>query len=422
MARRTTTTKSGGKSAMKSAGTSGVGSTDPDAPSNEVTPESGVFVPVPIAIDVLIGQQHAVGTLDAAMSSGRVHHAWIFHGPPGIGKFTAAVAFASILLDPTSDMGLTGGVRPDPNSAVQQLLAQRAHPDLHVVVKELARFSSDASVRSSKLATIPKKVIEDFLLKPAAMAPARLEHGLASKVFVIDEAELLDRSATNAPSQNAMLKTLEEPSPGTVIILVTSNEDRLLPTIRSRCQRVAFGSLDGEQMQAWLGRSSADPRLASYFAAPEHVRESALGFAAGSPGRLLTAVETGMLEWFEMLDGPLAELDRGEYPPALPQMMADLVESWAKNFVATHTNASKDSANRDAARQLFGLLGARYQSQLRAGVRHSGASSNAHRLAALADAIDIIGRAQRDLDTNVTFGFVSQRMVSGLATTLIAAN
>ena len=386
----------------------------PGTPSTELTPEAGIFVPSPVAIDTIIGQGHAVGALDAALASGRVHHAWIFHGPSGVGKFTAAVAFASILLDPTSAPGLTGGVRPDPGSAVQHLLAERSHPDLHVVVKELARFSIDANVRNSKLATIPKRVIEDFLLKPAALASSRLDHGIASKVFIVDEAELLDRSATNAPSQNAMLKTLEEPAAGTVIILVTSNEDRLLPTIRSRCQRVGFRPLDESQMHEWLTHGSSDERLAPFFGASDAVSKAALTLAAGSPGRLLSAVETGMLGWFEALEAPLRELDGGSFPLVLPKLMAELVESWAKNHVALHTNASKDSANREAAGRMFALVAARYQGQIRSDPRHADPA----RLAALADAIDIIGRAQHDQQTPVPFGFVAQRMVSGLAMAL----
>ena len=73
-----------------------------------------------------------------------------------------------------------------------------------------------------------------------------------------------------------MLKTLEEPPPGTVIILVTQNEEQLLPTIRSRCQRIAFGPLDAASMREWWEREG--PQVA----APDRAFVEA--FAEGSPG------------------------------------------------------------------------------------------------------------------------------------------
>ena len=69
-----------------------------------------------------------------------------------------------------------------------------------------------------------------------------------SKVFIIDEAELL-----NTAAQNAALKTLEEPDGKTVVILVTSSPERLLPTIRSRSQQVRFGPLNPAAMKKWVG-------------------------------------------------------------------------------------------------------------------------------------------------------------------------
>ncbi|MEM9373943.1 MAG: hypothetical protein AAGA55_09895, partial [Planctomycetota bacterium] len=195
-------------------------------------------VQAPVALDAVLGQDRAVSQLAAAMASGRLHHAWIFHGPEGVGKFTTALAWAAMLLDPTTAPGLTGAFACEPDSPTQRLLASGTHPDLHVVRKELARFSSDARVRDAKLATIPKAVVEDHLIAPASVAPVMRTGSMMGKAFIVDEAELLDRSPANAPTQNAILKTLEEPAPGTLIVLVTSSEDRLLPTIRSRCQRV----------------------------------------------------------------------------------------------------------------------------------------------------------------------------------------
>ncbi|MGP1346029.1 MAG: hypothetical protein ACTS3F_05080 [Phycisphaerales bacterium] len=214
----------------------------------------------------ILGQDRAIATLNSAVASGRVHHAWIFSGPKGVGKFTAATAFAAALLDPDTrieDGRVVEALPGDRGSEARSLLDRGAHPDLHIIRKELARFSDDSSVRSRVLSTIPKPVVDRFLLQPIARAPVRRDGGLISKAFIIDEAELLDRSTRHAPNQASLLKTLEEPPAGSVIILVTSNEGRLIPTVRSRCQRVAFGLLSDEDMRGWMERMGVRSRIAS---------------------------------------------------------------------------------------------------------------------------------------------------------------
>lgn len=309
--------------------------------------------PTPGALRDVLGQDRALGVLRAAVGAGRVHHAWIFHGPPGVGKFTTALAWARELLTP-ADEGRRGPVRG--------LIDAGLHPDLHVVTKELARFSDDPSVRQRKLTTIPKDVIETHLLRPASLAPALGGAGQgapAGKVFVVDEAELLDRSATNAPVQNAILKTLEEPAPGTVIILVTSSEERLLATIRSRCQRVGFGRLDERAMAAWLGRSGLE--------VGGEERAWLLGFGDGSPGLVLAAARGGLFGWWRRLEPMLGGAARGELSPELGATMASLVDEWAEARASESEQASKDAANRAGARLMFQVLGEWARRRLREG-------------------------------------------------------
>lgn len=358
-------------------------------------------VPRPVPLASILGQDRALAALDAALRTGRLHHAWIFHGPPGVGKFTTALAFAAVLLDPTTAAGLSGAVEPDPESQVQRLLAAGTHPDLHIITKELSLFSADPDVRKSKQITIPKDVIDTHLLQPAALAPT-LRHARpprASKVFIIDEAELLDRSPGNAPTQNAILKTLEEPPPGTVIILVTSSEDRLLPTIRSRCQRVGFGPLEPEVMKRWLAKRG--PEL------EPRERDWLIGFSDGSPGVLLAAIEGGFYGWAQELEPMLASTQRGAYEPDLGPAMARLADDWAKAWVEAHELASKESANRAGARWMFRLLSAR----LRPGLRHA-ETAPLH-----AEALELVRRAERLLDSSVQLGFVMESLsveLSGL--------
>jgi DNA polymerase III subunit delta' len=353
--------------------------------------------PAPRRLGEVIGQERAVGALRAALRSGRTHHAWIFHGPAGVGKFTTALAFAAVVLDPSAQATFSGDIEPDPDSTVQRLLATGTHPDLHIITKELAVVSREASVRSSKQRNIAKDVLEEFLIEPAARTSAGNRGALASKVFIIDEAELLDMRG-----QNSLLKTLEEPAPGSVIILVTASEERLLPTIRSRCQRVVFTPLTDSEMAAWLGASGL--QLAALDA---ESRRWLLAYAEGSPGLAHLALATGLVEWHTALAPMLAELDAGRFPVGLGPAMAELADEWAKAWVDRpgNENASKEAANRAAARQMFRLIAEHYRQRLRGGGRAQGAAA----------AIELISEAERHADTNVSAVFVMDNLVTQLA-------
>lgn len=370
-------------------------------PRAETGKAQALEVQAPIPLDRVIGQERAVGQLTNAMASGRLHHAWIFHGPEGVGKFTGALAWGAMLLDPTTAPGLTGGYACDPDSETQRLLAAGTHPDLHVVRKELARFSADSKTRDSKLATIPKAVIEQHLIEPASVAPVMKTASIAGKVFIVDEAELLDRSASNAPTQNAILKTLEEPAPGTVIILVTSSEDRLLPTIRSRCQRVGFGTLDDMALRTWLGGESAS--------IPDDELLWLLSACQGSPGRFVALREGGAYAWHLAVDPMLADAERGVHPLGLGATMTKLVDDWAGGWVKEGDkkgeNRSKEAANRVGVRRMLSLVADRARTGL----------GDPRRADASLRTIEMVGRAQRELDTNVQMRMVFDHLAAGLS-------
>lgn len=358
-------------------------------------------LPAPVPLASIIGQDRAIGQLQDAMASGRLHHAWIFHGPEGVGKFTAALAWAALLLDPTTAKELSGVYAPDPDSQTQTLLASGTHPDLHVIVKELARFSSEASVRNSKLTTIAKDVVDTHLIRPASLAPVMRSSSMAGKVFIVDEAELMDRSESNATTQNAILKTLEEPAPGNIIILVTSSEDRLLPTIRSRCQRIAFTPLPDEAMRVWLAGSG--------LGVTGEERDWLLRSCDGSPGRLKSMHESGMYAWHKTVAPLLAEAERGMHPIGLGATMATLVDQWAAAWVKEGDpkgeNRSKESANRLGARRMLGLVG----DSVRTGL------SDPRRAPGAIRAVEMINRAQREIDLNVNLKLVFDHLAAGLS-------
>jgi DNA polymerase-3 subunit delta' len=381
----------------------------PKAPvMQELNPDRPESLPLlykpPVPLSSILGQERAIETLRKSMNAGRIHHAWIFHGPPGVGKFTAALAFAAILLDPTSEPNFGGDIEPDPESRTQQMLRAGAHPDLNVVVKELALYSRESEIRKRKLTNIPNEVVKEFFVEPATRTTQSAAGARAQKVFIIDEAELLDPTA-----QNTILKTLEEPPPGTVLILVTSAEHMLLATTRSRCQRVGFVSLDDKSMRSWLKASGAE------IGADELAW--LLSFARGSPGRLLNAHQGGLHQWYTTLAPMLEATVQGRYTLELGPTMHQLVDQWARAYVEraeeANQNASKEAANRAATEEMFRLVADFVLRAMRTGAEGGAAGGVLPEPAAAA--IDAIREAEARGDANVNGLFVLEGLSADLA-------
>lgn len=375
-------------------------------------PDAGISSRPPPLLSAILGQPKALAALSGAFASGRIHHAWIFHGPAGVGKFSTALAFAATILDPTSRVSRVDNLpAPDPSSPVRKLLAAGSHPDLHVITKELARYSDDRQVREGKQITIAKDVVEHHLIRPAALAPALNSGAIASKVFIVDEAELLDRSPYNAPTQNSILKTLEEPSPGNVIILVTSAEDRLLPTIRSRCQRVAFGRLPPPAMNEWMRRADV--------ALPPESAQWLLEYADGSPGDLLKALQSSLAAWNQSLAPLMTELDRGRPAGDLGSAMAGLIEAEAQRLVKASPNVSKEASNKVAADVMFRLVADHFRRSIR--TLAALPTPPGRPMQARLRCIDLILEAERQVDANVQAIFVCTNLAAQLGITMAAA-
>ena len=375
-------------------------------------------------MDTILGQPHALDQLQAQLASERVHHAQIFHGPAGIGKFTTALAFAKILLchrperDLAGRLTACGGCKSctlltpadQPDDAGPGVSGDASggggHPDLHIVNKELARYSDDRQVRDRKLTSIPVDVLRSALIEPAYLG-AQLNHG---KVFIVDEAELL-----NPAGQNALLKTLEEPPTpdeggGTTIILVTSHEDRLLPTIRSRCQRVAFVPLPDEILDRTLQEhgESLTPVERSWL----------VGYAQGSLGRVRLVLDYRLTEWADVIVGQLGQLDRGRAVPRLGADMAERINGFAETWVKNHANASKEAANKLAAGLMFSLVStyARQQlDKLADGCDPGDPDAAEATLSPWLGAIDALRTAESRLNANVNLGLVCDGLATQIA-------
>ncbi len=368
-------------------------------------PTAGPAHPITL-IDQVVGQTGAKRVLAAALKSGRAHHAWIFHGPAGVGKFTTAYAFAAALLDPTTAAGLTGQVAPESGSPVQELCRTGNHPDLHVIVKELAAISRKDSVRNGKQTTIAKEVLDEFLVEPALRTRVLQGASLMGKAFIVDEAEMITPDV-----QNILLKTMEEPPPGTVIMLVTSSEDRLLPTIRSRCQRVGFVPLDEREMDEWIESAGIDldAKRAAWLR----------GFAAGSPGLARLAVDADLFTWHEALAPLLATLDKGGFPPELGSTMAKLIAERAEADVKANPDASKDGANKAWARRMLAFLAEHFRVRLRATAGEGRGPDDPVILRRLA-AIDAIQAAEGHLASNVNLTLLLENLAAQLVAEPVA--
>jgi DNA polymerase-3 subunit delta' len=346
---------------------------------------SGSVQRVPVPLSSIIGQRRAIARLMDSMRSGRVHHAWIFYGPPGVGKFTCALSFGATLLDPGAREDRGGLFHIDQTGEVGRLLLTGSHPDLHVVNRELAKFHPDRAVRELKQTNIPLDVVREFMLTIGGIQPMISRGARTGKVFIVDEAELL---AT--PAQNAVLKFLEEPPPRTVVILVTSSVERLLPTIRSRCQRVFFPSLDEREMKQWLDQAGVD--------VPPGERAWLLDFADGSPGMLQGALEFGLPTCRKAITPFLDEAAKGRYNPEFAPVMTQLVEERAETQVKANPNLSKLAANRLASDWLLRLVGWQARHLIRegkaVGVRWA----------------DAIRQAEFEVDSNVNLLFVFEKL------------
>jgi DNA polymerase-3 subunit delta' len=167
----------------------------------------------------LIGQEHASRFLSAIARSGEASHAYLFLGPRGAGKTVAARAFAAALL--CEDNGCGG-------CATCEKAARSAHPDLEMI-SPTGSFITVDQIR---------EVGRRLNLRP---------HESRARVFIVTDAE-----AFNSESANAFLKSLEEPPSFVYFILLASREDRVLPTLVSRCQPVRFGPVPAAEIETHL--------------------------------------------------------------------------------------------------------------------------------------------------------------------------
>ena len=228
-----------------------------------------------MALKDIIGQQRALGILRGCIARNRVPHALCFAGDEGIGKRLTAVNFAKALNCRREESNDLFAVNEEPSalSGLDEIdncgvcpscrkIDKGNHPDVIMIAPEGDGGQITVSVIRELQGALSYKPYEGKW-----------------KVAIIDNADRLNQSAANA-----FLQTLEEPSPESILILISSRPDMLIPTIRSRCQTIKFSPLPLDTMSALIEEK-----------AKEFDREQSLLLSRLSGGKLGYALEGDLI-------------------------------------------------------------------------------------------------------------------------------
>jgi len=223
----------------------------------------------------LLGNEALRSKLVGMSDAGRLHHCLLFEGPKGVGKSASALWLAQTV-------NCTGpamfGPRTEPCGACWscKAITDGQHPDIIVVGLDPDRTAPIISVRQARA------VISKMALRP---------YNAKRRFVIIDPAD-----AMGTQSANALLKTFEEPPRDTGFILVCPSARRLLPTVRSRSQRIRFRPVQRDRLAQWLAKQEIDQ--------PDWIAN----LSDGCPGRALALAGGEAEEWRESRDALLTVL------------------------------------------------------------------------------------------------------------------
>jgi DNA polymerase III subunit delta' len=218
---------------------------------------------------LLFGHAPEAAGLARAARSGRLHHGLLITGPKGVGKATLAWRFARALLS-----GPAAGLRDDlaiaDTGRAAQLIDGLAHPDVLSIRRP---WDEKAKRHKTEIPVDEIRRLGGFFGRHAAEGGWR--------IAIVDAADEMNRAA-----ENALLKTLEEPPPRSLVILIANAPGALLPTTRSRCRKLALRPLDHQTMAQ---------AVAALNPGGGEGRETLAALAEGAPGRALALGQSGAL-------------------------------------------------------------------------------------------------------------------------------
>jgi DNA polymerase III subunit delta' len=286
--------------------------------------ETFVGLPLPAANPDLIGHEAAEALILEAWSSGRMPHAWLIAGPPGIGKATLAYRIARFVLSgggAGADDSLFGMSEAPPTSMaiapdtrVARMVAAESHPDLKI----LRRQMTDKGTMSAVVK------VEEVRAFEASLRFKSAEGGW--RVAIVDEADRMNRNA-----ENALLKILEEPPVNTLILLISNALNSMLPTTRSRCRRLVLKPLPDPLVLDLLRRARPSVNEAD---ASVLVR-----LAEGSIGRAIALADAGGADLYRGVAGLMGHLPvrRGDLVPG--ETLHALATAWGRRPKAGEADA-----------------------------------------------------------------------------------
>jgi DNA polymerase III subunit delta' len=280
-----------------------------------------------MALSEIIGHEKQLETLRSALTQGRLHHAYLFVGPEGVGKRTVALSLARALHCSDQPGDFCG------QCANCARIQAGNHPDVRVI----GPLPDKKEISIQQIREIEKE------LNFRSFSGGR-------KIAIIDPATLM-----NLAAQNALLKTLEEPPQDSVLILIASNSGGLLPTLRSRCLRLSFSPLRRDLLAGLLAAKGMNPETANFLAA----------ISGGSPGVAMNIDIEELREKRQLWSGMLSALKTGGYRAATEAAEAlasnkeetskflQWAETWYRDLlIHTVTQNSGDIVNLDQLAQI----------------------------------------------------------------------
>lgn len=212
----------------------------------------------------LVGHQEQADAFLQAWRSGRMPHAWLLAGPQGLGKRRFADAAVRHILASAAGPAVEEQILEVSDShPVSHLITAGSHMDLRVLEREVRERTGDLA---AGITIDQVRALQPLLQSTPALSPWR--------AVIVDSIDDLARSAANA-----LLKSLEEPPPSTLFLLVSHAPGRLLPTIRSRCRMMRFHPLSSEQVGQVISTEQADISVEE--------QAALVRIAEGVPGRAL---------------------------------------------------------------------------------------------------------------------------------------
>ena len=251
-----------------------------------VTPQNNFF---------LLGQEEAEKVVLDSYNNHTLHNSWLISGEKGIGKATFAYKFARFLLDPKRS---NKTLNTSPDSQSNRLISSNSHPDLKVVERDyietdrkkvLKAIKDGEAMSESELQNLKKSAfirIDDVRTINEFMAKKSSQDGW--RVVIVDSIDDM-----NAAAANALLKILEEPPAKSIIMLISHNVGKLLPTIKSRCSKLVLRPLDENNLVCLLRRYRPDLE--------EKEVKGIAHIASGSIGKALAYADGGALSMYDGL-------------------------------------------------------------------------------------------------------------------------